>query len=343
MAAANALFWTSNGWDGSEDVAIISLEHCTHLPATAHTEIASLELFKTVIVTLQGSSAVVILSRSLTGQYTESFATLLGVDSIFWPFSIIGLVRLCCAFWLTDNYSFSGLTLAEFYIQTDTKIETIRRASFDSLLEQPNIKDKSAEQRFRAISYWPSRAFRIMFFLIISSLLVLSFIWILPTNANVSDLNFTTTSLITVSFYTSILSVTTPIFAFYLFQNRKTTILPCINSPWYKAYTVFIMVFAVVLFIVASIETKITTCGLFTSGPFAYDIASVCSSGGRQFTPLIPRAIQHNTGSASLEWEAPRGISTTQRQGQKTSGFTILPVIVWGFAVIGTSPKLLLH
>src|SRR3954464_218172 len=53
MAAANAIFWTSSGWDGSEETAAQSAQFCVRLPDKARMTLISSDSIKTLIITLQ--------------------------------------------------------------------------------------------------------------------------------------------------------------------------------------------------------------------------------------------------------------------------------------------------
>ncbi|KAH9905300.1 hypothetical protein F4778DRAFT_802788 [Xylariomycetidae sp. FL2044] len=104
MAASNALFWTSRGWDGSEAMVRAARPLGTRLPEHARVEWVSSEMLWTVVVTLQGASAVYSLVGGLTG--LAYFNSALALDSIFFPMAVFGLMRLCAGAWLTDDFHF---------------------------------------------------------------------------------------------------------------------------------------------------------------------------------------------------------------------------------------------
>src|ERR1700761_5036502 len=54
MAASNAVFWTGNSWDGSEEMMNRSRKFCTRLPNHNRINFLSASAAKTLIVTLQG-------------------------------------------------------------------------------------------------------------------------------------------------------------------------------------------------------------------------------------------------------------------------------------------------
>ncbi|KAI8630727.1 hypothetical protein F5Y19DRAFT_483386 [Xylariaceae sp. FL1651] len=286
MAGANALFWTSHGWDGSEEMVIASMPYCKHLPEAAVTTLWSHAMFKTVVVTLQGAQALVVLSASLAGRSVGSFVPQLAVDFIFWPLSLIGLFRLCCAFWLTEEYSFSPLHSLQFG-QATGEFGLAYRTSLDSLLAQPAVPF-SIVDRFRSASYGPSRFFRTLFFLAIIGYVTLAWTWLIPqTNKDTDDIA-TTTAFLVLVFYIFWITATSIIVSYCFVRGYTTTIIPCINSFWYKAYTIFIIAFALAVFIIACIETTKTPCGKFTSLGTVQGIWQACNEKGTEVFPLDP-------------------------------------------------------
>ncbi|KAK7982037.1 hypothetical protein PG988_004275 [Apiospora saccharicola] len=86
IAAANAIFWTSEGWDRSEAMVDRGLPYCTHIPDHARIAVFSGEMVKTLVVTLQGTQAVFALTSSLaSGTYNDGFDRSVAVDFIFSP------------------------------------------------------------------------------------------------------------------------------------------------------------------------------------------------------------------------------------------------------------------
>ncbi|KAI1651199.1 uncharacterized protein F4817DRAFT_178504 [Daldinia loculata] len=102
------LFWTSRGWDGSGEMIALSSPYCIHLPPHSRIALFSGEFTKTIIATLQGAQIVASLSLSVGGT-SGGYVVYMGVDLIFFPLAFIGLVRLFCAFWLTDKFAYIPL------------------------------------------------------------------------------------------------------------------------------------------------------------------------------------------------------------------------------------------
>ncbi|KAI0547218.1 hypothetical protein F4679DRAFT_555199 [Xylaria curta] len=282
MAAANALFWTSHGWDGSEDIVLSSTRHCGRLPRSAIVNPISGTMFKTIVTTLQGTQALVVLTGALTGQaFGSTFNPALGVDFVFWPLSIIGLLRLCSALWLTDEYYFCSekqidRPVNRYNVPPVASYDLMRKASFDSLLDlSTNNATEMREQRFHPPSYWPSRVFRALFLSSIFGICVISILWVVPLTFD-SKVYFTITSFVVALFYIFFTAMTAFIFTFYLVRGDTTTIIPCIDTLWYKIYSIALMAFAVTIFAIASLETRKGPCGSYTSAPGRSDLYGVC-------------------------------------------------------------------
>ena len=113
LAATNAIFWTSDGWNGGEEMVTTSATYCLRYPESTRVEILSLTMLKTVITTLQGASAFYILVGSVAGVALPGVAIGFGVDTLFFPLSILGCLRLCAAAWLTDDFVYQGSGLRD--------------------------------------------------------------------------------------------------------------------------------------------------------------------------------------------------------------------------------------
>ncbi|KAI0145428.1 hypothetical protein GGR57DRAFT_298154 [Xylariaceae sp. FL1272] len=218
MAAAHAIFWTSHGWDGSEAIALASTKLCARIPESSIIDPLSGAMVKTIITTLQGVQAFVVLfGASIDRTFDSSFTPLLGVDLVFWPLSIIGLVRLCSALWLTDYYF-----AAEQYTNSRelAQRELNLRASIDSLLDLSvyDIHPSRETSNFHPPSHWLSCAFRPFFFSVILSLSVLSALYTIRPPPPGKYAVFTVTSLIAGILYFLFSGAATCINAFYLLK-----------------------------------------------------------------------------------------------------------------------------
>ncbi len=268
VAATNALFWTSRGWDASEEMVDLSLAHCTHLPEQSRIALFSLETIKTIIITCQGIQAISLLTGSLSGgvgDYVRPFTVLMAVDIVFFPLAFIGLLRLFCCLWLTDDFLYSG----SMTFDCDTIPQTSARSA-DRLVY---CVDDPPTNRFRATSFWPSRLFRVLYLLPILGLWIMTVIVMLVAGY------LTATDFLVVLLFFVLLGATAAIFSYsFAIGHTTTTIVPCISSLWYKIYSGMIMALAVVLIIVASIETRKNPCGKYTSGVGSDGDALACQT-----------------------------------------------------------------
>ena len=102
-----------------------SASHCLRFPEGTHVEVASLTMLKTVVTTLQGVSALYVLIGSMSsGEYVVD-AIGFGVDTLFFPLAILGLLRLSAAIWLTEDFVYQPDSLRTILpTETATKVMT---------------------------------------------------------------------------------------------------------------------------------------------------------------------------------------------------------------------------
>ncbi|OTA92517.1 hypothetical protein M434DRAFT_387163 [Hypoxylon sp. CO27-5] len=264
LAATNALFWTTEGWDGSEDMVTRALPFCVRLPRRARLKVLSWETVKTIITTIQGLQVTAAAISNFYGPNSLTFG--FGIDVVFYPLAFLGLLRLPAAFWLTDDYAFTAHQL----VLTKTRPLDVQRASIDSLLEDRDITCPSTTQ-FRPSS-WASRLFLIFYILLLQSILGILFFYS-------SGGGQTVTSFIFYLVYQIIPIVSILLFSYYFIRGlTSTTIIPCISSSWYKAYSLILMGLMMALIVVASLQTRQTPCGKYTSDLEMYDGTTLCET-----------------------------------------------------------------
>ncbi|KAM0819296.1 hypothetical protein AB5N19_05111 [Seiridium cardinale] len=162
IAVSNAIFWTSKGWSGSESMLETALPYATRLPEGPMVRILSLEMLKTVIVFLQGIQAV----TSIIGNFTSTgdYTTMDTVSGLFIPIGACGLLRLCAALWLTDDFHFTVPGDSPKQLQANslksynTGLSTV---SVDSFGYEPS--EKLLPPMPEDFHIWYSRAFRFFF------------------------------------------------------------------------------------------------------------------------------------------------------------------------------------
>ncbi|KAK8128141.1 hypothetical protein PG984_009249 [Apiospora sp. TS-2023a] len=293
IAAANAIFWTSEGWDGSEAMVDRSLPYCTHIPDHARIAVFSGEMVKTLVVTLQGTQTVFALTSSLaSGLYNDGFDRSMAVDFIFSPLAFIGLLRVFCALWLTDDFNYSTKNPAHpttELLQISPGYEPTRRNSMDSLIDSPSDALLLSGHRYRSTSLWYSRAFRAFYLLLLLVMLTAALMFLIgfsPTDMRFPTIGFTATSFTVLLFYIFLLAATSVICGVYFAAGSSSTVIPCISAPWYKAYTAAIMTLGLVALVISCLETRETPCGRFTTEPGRNGDYSSCNTLSRITVPL---------------------------------------------------------
>jgi hypothetical protein len=278
LAASNAIFWTAKGWDGDESMVQTAAPHCLRYPESKHVELLSLSMMKTIITTLQGCSALYTLVGNVSGSSLPGIAIGFGVDTIFFPLAILGLLRLCAAIWLTEDfmyqsYSFtqddkmgeiplqSDHSLARRTTDTDNQVNYSRHNTLDPFLIPPSRQSGFTPPG----KSWKSRLFRLFFILVLGGIWAIAILTISPLGPQ-GSIYFSTTSFLLGIFYLIFTTMSSVLYAYYFARSKTTTtVLPCLSSAWYRLYTLFFMALMMGLIVVASIETNKSINGLYTS------------------------------------------------------------------------------
>jgi hypothetical protein len=293
MAASNALFWTADGWDGSEAMMVRSRIYCERQPRRTTVQLFSVSTGKTVVITAQGIQALALIITGIT-KFSRFFIKI-GMPNIFFPFAVLGLVRLCAAMWLTDDYVY----LQKYHLDSDARtsiansfdksrpysLPTFWFESSDTIVndsdsdpdpEKPNdvatalpsVDDQLAG--IAAAKFHPKLGryglpWRIFFTLFLACL------WLLPTVAMLPfrwGIYFTGTLFCMGIFYFTFLSVTLFSIGACIFREKSgSTIFPYSKRMWYKIYTCLLFAMMFGMLVVAGLENRKTPCGKFTSYP----------------------------------------------------------------------------
>jgi hypothetical protein len=281
LAATNAIFWTANGWNGDEIMVISSMPYLVQFPQKTHVQIFSVTMLKTIIVSLQGVSAMYSIIGGLAdGPGGDSQVGLSGValDILFIPLACLGLLRLCAAAWLAEDFVYlcptnSSRQTLKHSTSREVDIPLITTADdIDPWLTTP----LEAERFFQAPnSSWSSCVFRTFYLLICIGFCVSALMATLPrVNTGV---NYSVTSILLGLFYCILLSISSVIYAVYFLRGKTTTtIIPCISSSWYKAYTILLMAIMVIMVTIAAIQTNRLPNGMYTS--YAQSVQLDCQS-----------------------------------------------------------------
>jgi hypothetical protein len=279
LAASNAIFWTSRGWNGDENMVALATPYRVQSPDRSHISIFSITMLKTVIVTLQGVAALYSLIGSFKHQDINNPAVAMGLDAIFFPLAILGLLRLCAAAWLAEDFSY---LYTEHVLRNSTKQSGLSNEDVIPLIHTAEEYDPwlmtppQSQGGFRAPnSSWISCAFRAFYILLCFGMWIISFLSTMP----LPGLNyvFSFTSFMVGIFYFIFLSVSFLTYAFYFLRGKTTTtIIPCISSMWYKVYTMLLMVAMLVLIIISAVETQRGPDGHYKS--LTYPLTMDCKS-----------------------------------------------------------------
>lgn len=276
MAAANALFWTPAGWDGTEDMATRSVLYRVHLPTTTHASVLSWDFLKTAIVTLQGIQVMYLFTGGFAGQVRlPSFA----LDTISYPVAVLGLMRLFPGLWLTDDFAYAiRLDMRTIDASTASPSRRPSPGFADDSVFTPGAKDDTrrllpmeetptifSHNRFRPSSYWPSRIFRLLYAAPLATLWAIALLTLLPGPWHRAG-RLTMTSYLGAINATVNLFVMTVIYGYYAFRyGCRSTIIPCISATWYKVLTGLFWAVALGVMAVSAVETRRTPCGKYTT------------------------------------------------------------------------------
>jgi hypothetical protein len=279
MAANCALFWSSNGWDGSEEMMLRSRAFCTRVPSLRRISFVSVSMATTVIVTVQGIQSVY---SPIQGYFDGNYAFGLSFDSIFYSLAFLGLMRIPAAFWLTEDFSYADINQmqrADREEMEDLELETIvtkspprtRTLSDIGLLTADSELPTSLEEMFYPSNCWRSMLIRAIFLTPLIGSMALSTAYIGQSQPGYGNF-FTGTHLVLILFYLVVTVGAVVIFLIYFWKgNTGNTVLPCIEEMWYKIYTGTLIFLAVVAVVISGLETRKTKCGTYTTMRPYYD------------------------------------------------------------------------
>ncbi|KAE8151518.1 hypothetical protein BDV25DRAFT_138753 [Aspergillus avenaceus] len=304
MSASNAVFWTSRGFDGSEEMMWQSRAFCARVPPRSHTKLWSTDSIKTLITTLQGIQAFAVLIRgilALAGIGNQPFSATIAMNSIFYPLSVFGLLRLFAAPWLTEEYSY---TEHESY---ETATPPVPQST-DPLLSQQTsrgadnsganmeqglpghkafhdssmtIVDQSPVMHVPQNRFPLSVVLRTAYVVLIIAILAISVCYVIPYEGaqQLLLLPVSSSSLwLLAAVYILFSFITIVLFVVYLIRcgHRTTTVIPCIGSWWYRGYSLIFLASVIAMIVLSGIFTRRTACGQLTVFPPEFD-QQVCN------------------------------------------------------------------
>lgn len=270
MAAGNALFWTARGWDGSEEMMIRSREFRIQAVPTGWSRVLSTDTAKTIIVSLQGAQALYLLV------FDSLFGSDFALDSIFTPIAIFGLLRLCAAFWLTDELLFANREDDQRTVMSGPSDDE-RTSDLDPIKTgPPHVFEVTEPERPGATHFHPANGIRglpmrlfTMVFLLGGLATCLLLIIPHPHGGYLA-----VTSVLMFIFYAMFLTISVGSYATYFITHRSsssTTVIPCITALWFKIYTGVLGASMIALIIVSALETRQTPCGSYSTYDGALD------------------------------------------------------------------------
>jgi hypothetical protein len=241
VAASNAAFWDARTmrWDGSDELLVPSRTWITREPTSSHVSLLSASALSTLGLTMQSIQVIVSLAK----EYSSSHEALSMVFSSFASFSLFRLVAAC---WLSNDYGFTtGPKLRNESLPVARSqwrlVGSMNKLDAYSALVEGTLAvagEPIPGSRLHATISWRGRVSRIT----MGILLLASFgygLWSIGWGIlwRQEDAVTATEALVRI-FYGFIAVGTLSIFGYYLVlgQNRST-ILPCIQEPWYKWYT----------------------------------------------------------------------------------------------------------
>ncbi|KAF2824401.1 hypothetical protein CC86DRAFT_408479 [Ophiobolus disseminans] len=255
-ALANSAFWTGQSWDGSLGIAHDAGPSCIRMGKKGRVSLMSKSAAQTLIVALQGAQTVTDLAQNYKqGDSGEEVA----VPTIFAFITLIGLYRLLVAPWLVDDFSF-----ADYDSDTDPFASS-------TTLSETFYQDAKLPTTSEHPQNWRIWSLRILFFAPLTVQFILTLLLFVPFAGK--GLIYTTTCTVLVTFTTylafSMLCITT----WQLICKQDThVVLPAVNCAWFQAYTLSIYAGFLALLVLASLETRRTFCGVYTTFPKGLDL-----------------------------------------------------------------------
>ena len=221
------------------------------------------------------------------------------MPNIFFPFAILGLVRLCAALWLTEDYIYLQCRAIEseasssvadsldkprpymYRSRGSQRPSAYSLPTFDFEHTPPDLDESDvatlspngSDETYTCIARAKlhphlDRAgltWRAFFLLFLACLWLLPLITMLPFRWGIY---FTGTLFSMGIFYFIFMSVTLFSIATCIFTTKSlTTIYPYLNKRWYKAYTCLLFLLMGTLVIIAALENRRAPCGANTTYP----------------------------------------------------------------------------
>jgi hypothetical protein len=293
LAAANAAFWDpkTRRWDSTDRTLYLSRRYLTTPPELSHVNVVSGSTLSTLVLTLQGVQALFFMIGETVSVY-NAFPD--GLPTIFLPIGLLGLLRLPAATWVSNDWGFAFPKKGELE-RRDTELSTFRNdldyqgggrlgvveyaaleakeaeATGEDLEQKLFRQDVSDETRpLLKTTHWKCQAYRAWWIVSVSGLMILGIRDIVNTfNPYVRNIPLSVSDTLYSIMYLELCSGMLLITAAYVPQPRAhaRTIIPCVQSLWYKFYTGLMGVTALATIVVACLETVQLPDGEYTTVP----------------------------------------------------------------------------
>lgn len=243
MVAVNLVLWKESGW--YNPIALQRLngpDNCSNISSKPRVPLLSMSTFKTLLVALQGAQALYL---SIGAQFGASYP--LSLATIFFPISILGLLRLPAAPWLLDKSGYC-------YSSVDT-IPSTPEATSRCTCEETGEAINQCPRTLPQCSI-PALLVRSFFLLNLAGLFGIACIQFSPLRFRWSTLWISATRLVNIVFFAFLTGVTMMVvFAYVLSGKTNSTIIPCLSSVWYKCYTFLLVLFSLAMIVLSALET----------------------------------------------------------------------------------------
>jgi hypothetical protein len=225
--------------------------------------------------------------RRASGQQIKTQIVLVqAIAGLFLPLAIGSLFRLPCAFWLSDEYAYyipsngpEDISLGYSNARPRGYAEANEDEEQGSIIQSLNTgRHESKISNLRSQRYWGTFIYRLVILLALVGI-VFGFGLGHLVSRRIFQEDFSASKL-SIHFTYLFFSGTFFILAMWYFAREQatTTMIPCINSLWYTAFTVVWYSMVLATFIINAIEMRRTFCGVYTTSTPGEDMdKAMCS------------------------------------------------------------------
>jgi len=279
MAASNAIFWNGSRWNGSEEMMLRSRNWVTKLPKKSRVAFISPSTLATVAMTLQGAGAITYIVQTGTSNWR---APGLALPNIFYPIAVLSFARLPASIWLSSRYGYdtsrkkkqcqtfkSSPEIKYDHVEPRYHLDCASELGDWSRVFQPSqtVRPAAAESRLKPPSTLGARLCTVI------ALLMTCFgcggcayVSVLAAGPRPFVIITGASSLVLRMLYFTLSVSGLCIFVFYILKGEASnTVVPCMNSLWYKGLNILIISLALTAFILSALETRIGPDGQATT------------------------------------------------------------------------------